>query len=212
MSTQVKRIIVLTDAHVIARLAEQESCVALMSDSNLTFSERILTGCQACDENETVMVVSGDEVELKPQNLDICCSTCLRNPSRIYHAVGECKDPNDASKFKIVCNRNRQIMYISRNPIPHVKYGSWRFLQLVGIVGGPVTLLKKVLSAPQTDLSIAEDAGPLPWLEEEPLYAVELPNVQLSLDVDSDLKRIRESIDRDPIYKNIIGVSNIDIE
>jgi len=160
------------------------------------------------DNDDIIVNVQGDEPMMHPEMITASIKPMLEDKNvggtiLGMHIINE-KDYLDPNNLKIVHNKNNEILYTSRAPIPYAKkftpelyarriYGifsfKWSFLKIFSNMDeSPLELAESCDSNRLYDNGYTQKLSPYPYVKS---FAVDSPK---------DIKRVEENMHNDPYY------------
>lgn len=198
------RLVVATDdgriaTHVQAFGGE----VTLTASAHKSGTDRIAEAADQLHlkEDSIVINIQGDEPFIHPEDINLLTS-CFENPTtqiatlvKKIDAIETLENPNNP---KVVLNSNKEALYFSRAPIPHLKglkKGDWlnhhTFFKHIGIYGFRTAVLKEITQLPSSPLEQKEGLEQLRWLENGyHIQTAETNSESIAVDCPEDLIRI----------------------
>lgn len=163
-------IYVATDDDRIRTACEGYGIPAIMtSEAHETGSDRVGEVAQKV-EGDLFINIQGDEPLIDPREIQQAIDL-FRDPDVYFGSLRiEITDPDEiaaTSTVKVVCDKNSDAMYFSRNVIPSNKKGgpAARVFRHVGIYAYRRDFLLKFVRLPQTELELGEGIEPLRAME-----------------------------------------------
>ena len=203
MSELLDEVIVATDDQRIFELVEAYGGKAMMTDmSHNNGSERMYEVSQSI-AGDIFVVINGDEALLKPEHIDVGVKGLLASEapvSLLYNAFSKKHSPAD---FKVVFNRKKEIMYISRNDIPSDARSDEEYMfKAYHIMSFKKEFLDTYISLDQTPLDRIESHELLRVLENDyKIQGIEVESTAISVDTPEDLEYVRSVMPNDPLYR-----------
>lgn len=192
--THKNNIFIATDDNRIAEVCKKFSMNYKMTPLNCkTGTDRIYHFSKKID-SEIYINVQGDEPEIQPKDIKKIVKLGLKNKDKIYNGMCKVKDFKDGYKSqvpKVVFDKFRNLMYMSRAPIPNNKYLNNKFFyKQICIYSIPKKFLKIFGKMNKTKFEKIEDIEINRFLElGYKVKMVELSDT-ISIDYPSDLKKL----------------------
>lgn len=166
----IDQVLVATDDDVVESVARRHGLlVARTSPACRTGSERCAEAARAIDCS-AVLDIQGDWPEVDPRDLEALVDQLLRGEAVCNTLAVPLHDPEalrNPNVVKVVRGRNGKALYFSREPIPHVKQGSFVRLRHIGVYGFSRSTLLRVPELPSSGLDEAESLEQLRFLEND---------------------------------------------
>lgn len=189
---------VATDSEIVMNECEKYGIQALLtSDQHKTPNDRICEVATKIDA-DIYVVILGDEPLITP---DVIAAVLPDEQEMkqfyVTNLVAEIKNPLEVVDYtnnKIVTNKENEIVYASRAPIPYPK-GSMNFTyrKILGISAMSKEALEFYHSTPRSAVECAEEIDLLRWTENHKrVLAIDYDCKMLSVDTIKDLDRVRE--------------------
>jgi len=191
-----KNIIIATDSKKILNVCKKNNIQSILTSSNcLTGTDRVYEVSKII-KKKIYINLQGDEPLFSPKDIKKFLKIALKDKSKIYN--GYCKINNKEDFFnksipKVVFNNRKELLYMSRSPIPGNKMGILKkaFRQIC-IYSFPFFFLQKFGKAKKKSfLENFEDIEILRFLETGNIVKmVPLSSSSISVDTQKDLKKV----------------------
>lgn len=120
-------VFVATDDKLIAERVRDDSFNIIMTSDELTGTDRVASAAAELSINADIIVnIQGDEPLISPADIQAVIDEKIRNPDHVVCGFIHL-DPSEAENLnipKVVMNEDRQLIYMSRAPIPKSKTGA----------------------------------------------------------------------------------------
>lgn len=202
MSELLDEVIVATDDRRIFDTVQSYGGRAMMTDlAHNNGSERMYEVSKSIP-GDVFVVINGDEALLRPEHIDKGVEGVLSSDapvSLLYNTFTKRQSPSD---FKLVLNRNNQVMYISRSdmpsdtrePVPYM-YKAYHIMSFTR------AFLDVYVGLEQTPLDRYESHELLRVLEYGyTIQGVEVDSSAISVDTPDDLEYVRSVMRDDAVY------------
>jgi len=203
MSETLSEVYVATDNKKIKSIVENFNINVIMTSKEHTnSSERAAEACKELDA-EIVVNIQGDEPLLHPSHVDRITDPILKDPSiEVCLGITKFSKRNSYSDIKAVMDLKGNLLYCSRNDIPHSYLKERSFLwKLCFIVPYRKQVLEKYLEWDPTPLELVEDNHFLRLTENGvQIKAIEVEEAKISVDTEEDLEEVRELMKKDIIF------------
>ncbi len=200
LSKNLSEVYVATDSSKIYDCVLSYGGKAIMTSAeHQTGTDRI---AQACDKLtcDIVINIQGDEPLVKPEDIDKLVDAIKVDP-KIHFATLVCKTQqfSKLTECKVVMDRNKDIMYMSRSDIPSNARSKLQYLhKLYCVVAFRKAWLKRFSLWPQTELEKIEYIEYLRILENGyNIRGVVVDEYTTSVDTPKDLKLIIKMMEKD---------------
>ena len=198
------RIVVATDdERIAAHVQDFEGEVILTASTHKSGTDRIAEAADKLNLQDDGIVVNiqGDEPFIHPEDINLLAA-CFENQTtqiatlvKKINAIETLENPNNP---KVVLNANKEALYFSRAPIPHLKdlkKEDWlnhhTFYKHIGIYGFRTAVLKEISQLPSSLLEQKEGLEQLRWLENGyRIQTAETNSESIAVDCPEDLIRI----------------------
>ena len=202
--SKLDRIVVATDDERIAAHVEDfEGEVILTASSHKSGTDRIAEAANKLNLQDDGIVVNiqGDEPFIHSEDINLLAA-CFENQTtqiatlvKKINTIETLENPNNP---KVVLNINKEALYFSRAPIPHLKdfkKQDWlnhhTFFKHIGIYGFRSAVLKEISQLPSSLLEQKEGLEQLRWLENGyRIQTAETNSESIAVDCPEDLIRI----------------------
>mgnify|MGYP001288193975 FL=1 len=202
--SKLDRIVVATDDERIAAHVEDfEGEVILTASSHKSGTDRIAEAANKLNLQDDGIVVNiqGDEPFIHSEDINLLAA-CFENQTtqiatlvKKINTIETLENPNNP---KVVLNINKEALYFSRAPIPHLKdlkKQDWlnhhTFFKHIGIYGFRTDVLKEISQLPSSLLEQKEGLEQLRWLENGyRIQTAETNSDSIAVDCPEDLIRI----------------------
>ncbi len=181
--------------------------VVYTSTNHQSGTDRCAEVLSKINENYDVVVnIQGDEPFIAPEQIDLLCSCFTNKQTEIATLIKKIKDSNELfnpNRIKVVCNKNLQALYFSRQAIPfqlNVNPENWlnnhTYYRHIGIYAYRSNVLKEITQLPLGNLEKSESLEQLRWLENGySIYvketSIETPNIDTPEDLEFILKTFK---------------------
>lgn len=197
-------IYVATDSQKIEDVCRQyEIPVVMTSDTHPTGVDRIAEVAQRI-QADFYLLIQGDEPLIESETITDMVAHINEDPdiSCIRTFKAPIKNPVDAVNstiIKIVTDRNDNVLFASRSPIPYPKGGiDFQYYKSVGVYAYPREELLKYASLPKGELERAEDHDFMRMLENGiRIKAYKRDTSTISVDTPKDLERVRKILEEE---------------
>ena len=198
------RLVVATDdERIAAHVQDFEGEVILTASTHKSGTDRIAEAADKLNLQDDGIVVNiqGDEPFIHPEDINLLAA-CFENQTtqiatlvKKINAIETLENPNNP---KVVLNANKEALYFSRAPIPHLKdlkKEDWlnhhTFYKHIGIYGFRTAVLKEISQLPSSLLEQKEGLEQLRWLENGyRIQTAETNSESIAVDCPEDLIRI----------------------
>ena len=176
--SNLNRILVATDDKRIAEHVQDFTGeVILTASSHKSGTDRIAEAAIKLNlqDDSIVVNIQGDEPFIHPEDINLLLACFENRRTQIatlvkkINALETIENPNNP---KVVLNVNKEALYFSRAPIPHLKdlkKQDWlnhhTFFEHIGIYGFRTAVLKEISQLPSSFLEQKEGLEQLRWLE-----------------------------------------------
>ena len=204
LKSKLDRLLVATDDDRIAsHVKEFNGEVILTASNHKSGTDRIAEAVDILNiQNDGIVVnIQGDEPFINPEDINLLTACFEKQKTQIatlvkkIDAIESLENPN---KPKVVLNSNKEALYFSRAPIPHLKglkkldwLNHHTFYKHVGIYGFRTAILKEISILPHGILEQKEKLEQLRWLENGyRIQTAETNSESIAVDCQEDLIRI----------------------
>lgn len=206
-STLLSDVVVATDDERIFQHVISIGGKAIMTGSqHPSGTDRILEVASKMSDFDAYLNIQGDEPYIDPAQIDQVC-TILRNREGAFvgtlvKKLKDLKELENPNTIKAVFSENKQAIYFSRSPIPHLREQSmlneWLeergFYKHIGIYGYSKLGLEKIGGMSRGKLEKAESLEQLRWMENGmPIFVAETNLETQSVDSPEDLLKLPQS-------------------
>jgi 3-deoxy-manno-octulosonate cytidylyltransferase (CMP-KDO synthetase) len=191
------KIIVATDSVKIKKVCDQYNINSIITSNKcLTGTDRVAEVAKKIDCNFYINV-QGDEPFFNPQYLKKLINEAINNPKQIINGYTEINDKKlffNPSIPKLVFDKNRYLLYMSRGPIPsNKKYNfekGWRQICAYSFPKKMLNIFAKTKT--KTPIESIEDIEILRFLEMGfKVKMIKMSNKSLAVDNEDDLKQAK---------------------
>lgn len=173
--------------------------VIMTSDQHQTPNDRIYEVAQKISA-DIYVVILGDEPLIEPEAIEaVLLSEDELKDLYVTNLVAPIHNPVEAvdcTNNKVVTNRNNEIIYASRVPIPYPK-GSLEieYRKILGISAMSKEALEFYHKTPRSKVEMAEEIDLLRWVENRKnVVAIDYETNMLSVDTPKDLEEVRKRL------------------
>ena len=204
LKSNLDQLVVATDDKLIATHVQAFGGeVTLTASAHKSGTDRIAETADQLHlkEDSIVINIQCDEPFIYPEDINLL-TNCFENPTtqiatlvKKIDAIETLENPNNP---KVVLNSNKEALYFSRAPIPHLKglkKEDWlnhhTFFKHIGIYGFRTAVLKEITQLPSSQLEQKEGLEQLRWLENGyRIQTAETNSESIAVDCPEDLIRI----------------------
>lgn len=206
LKSKLDRLLVATeDERIASHVKEFNGEVILTASSHKSGTDRIAEALEKLNiqDDSIVLNIQGDEPFINPEDINklIACfekqKTQIATLVKKIDTIETLENPNNP---KVVLNENKEALYFSRSPIPHLKdfkKEEWlnhhTFFKHIGIYAFRKTVLKEINQLPCSLLEKMEGLEQLRWLENGyRIQTAETNSESIAVDCPEDLIRINK--------------------
>jgi len=210
LAKNIEKVIVATCDNAIRECIEADGGKVIMTlDTHQTCIDRVEEAMEKIlphlSEQDSVIIVQGDEVQVTPLMLDHMAIELQNDKNVMVNLIcrveeGQHANPNEV---KIVFDVNDYALFLSRSPIPSlcrsIPKEMWR---QTGIMGFHCDFLKKFSRWEQTPLEMIEKIDVLRILENgHPIKIIKTDVMLTGIDTKEDLAHVEEKFKNDPLLR-----------
>lgn len=158
---------------------------------------------------DIIVNIQGDQPLVHPKMIDQVIKPLLKNPSlhvaSLMTKINDKKSFYDPNRIKVICDKNKNCLYMSREPIPSLKKG-WRFNKINAFVHVALTAFRrdflfKFGKMKITPLENIEGIDNLRILENNTAISMAITNCRTeTVDVPNDIKLVEKLLKKDLLY------------
>lgn len=194
------KVYVATDSVQIKKECEKENIkVVMTSEKCMTGTDRVAEVAQKI-KSKLYINVQGDEPFLDPSDLIIFINEACKNPNIIHNAYCEITDRKQFENInipKLVFDKEKKLLYMSRAPIPLSKSGEYsKAYRQVCMYSFPKKMLD-IFASYKNKMPIEEieDIEILRFIESGiPVQMIKVSENSIAIDTPDDLKRVHAMI------------------
>jgi 3-deoxy-manno-octulosonate cytidylyltransferase (CMP-KDO synthetase) len=195
-----KNIFVATDSKKISSHCKSHGIQYLMTSKNcLTGTDRVYEASKQI-KAKTIINVQGDEPLISENDLKVVIQKSLKEPTEIFNAmcrISNIKEFKSLSVPKVVFNKNKDLLYMSRSTIPINKKNEFiKAWKQVCVYAYPINKLKIFYEyGKKTHNELIEDIEILRFLDLGfSVKMIEVSQSSVAVDYPEDIKRIEKII------------------
>ncbi len=181
--------------------------VVLTSCSHQSGTDRCLEAAKNMKmpvlQNDVVVNIQGDEPFIDPNQIDLlisCFSDSQTNIATLIKQIHSSDDLFNINKPKVILNKDREAIYFSRTPLPHIRgvdqtqwLNHYVFYNHIGIYAYKMGVLEQITALPASSLEIAESLEQLRWIENGFKIKTQVTDIEsVSIDTPEDLKKLKK--------------------
>ena len=207
MAKRVDYVVVATcDQEILKCVVGHGGEAVMTKDTHERCTDRV---CEAIDkidmnieEDDFILMVQGDEVFVEPGMLDEMVEKYLEERPEAVNLMSRIKKQEDIQSVhtvKVVTDISKNVLYMSRSPIPsEARSESARHYQQMGVIGFKKVFLEHYGSMAQTPLEIAESVDMLRIIENGlTLKAIHIEAETMGIDTPEELSRAEKIMEQD---------------
>jgi len=158
---------------------------------------------------DIVINIQGDEPLIHPAMLDALCIAMTGEPAmacaNLVNRFGRDEDFRNPDQIKVVCDRDHNVLFMSRQPIPSGAGHDGRLRQL-GVIGFRRDFLEAFASLPPTPLERAESIDMLRVIEHGfKVRAIQTVHESFGVDTVEGLRAAEARLADDPMTRELFG-------
>jgi len=206
LSKLLDKVMICTDSKKILSSAKKYKSSAIMTSSHhLNGTERIAEGyLRQKTPFDLIVDIQGDEPLISPYHIDQVIKFHKKNmDADIVLPTLKIKLPDNPNIIKVVSNKKKEVLYLSRSKIPfEFKSKSNFYFKHLSIISFTPQALLKFANSKQTFLEKIEDIELLRALEIGlKIKTLNLEGDSFSVDVLEDYYRAKDKLRKDRIFK-----------
>lgn len=200
-------VFIATDSIHIKNLMENFGAKVIMTSSHHSCgTDRVAEAAQQIN-SEIIINVQGDEALVFPEHIEVASKMLIDSKDcNVGILVNKFYKKNSPSDIKVVFNKNKEVLYLSRNDIPSfVRSKFTHMYKAYHVVPFRKNFLKKYVSLPSSDLESTEFNEYLRILDNG--YKIKVEEVSssaVSVDTNSDLAFVRRAMKSDSYLKKYL--------
>ena len=200
------KVIICTDSKKILSTAKKYKSEAMLTSAHHSNgTERIAEAYfRQSKKYDLVIDIQGDEPLISPYHVDKVVNFHLKNlDADIVVPTLKIRFPDNPNIIKIVSNKKKEVLYMSRNKIPfEAKSKSKFFFKHLSIISFKPEALIKFAKSKKSELEKIEDIELLRALEIGlKIKTLELKGDSFSVDVAEDYSRAKDRMQKDKFFK-----------
>ena len=192
------RIYVATDSNKIKKICENNKIKVVLTSKNcLTGTDRIAEFSKKI-KSKVYINIQGDEPIFNPRDIKKLIKFSKKHPTDVingYSKILDKKDFFDENIPKVLFSKKKELIYMSRAPIPFNKKKKffWAYRQICAYSLPYKALLKFNKIKKKSKIESIEDLELLRFIEMGiKIRMIEMSNKSLAIDTKSDLKKINK--------------------
>lgn len=170
--------------------------------------DRIVEAAQKVEDAEIIVTIQGDEPLIQPKMISQSIKMLTKDPSLPSATLAqEITDPSevtDPNRVRMVWNKNKEILYISREVIPSEKKTKQKIkhYKMVCVYAMTKDFLLTFGALPMSYLETIESIDMLRIIENGYRLKVDITEGELwNIDVPADIDRVVRALEVDPLFK-----------
>lgn len=199
-SKYAKNIYIVTDSKKILNLLKKNNfnSVIMSSKKYVTGTDRIAYFAKKI-KAKTYINVQGDEPIINPSDINKIIEFSKKYPSQVINGYSQIKRKKDILSNhipKVVVNNFKNLIYISRSPIPYInKYKNHVYYKQICIYAFPRKKLIQIYKNKKSPLEKIEDIEILRFVENNiNVKMIKMSGLSKAVDTQSDIKEITKII------------------
>jgi 3-deoxy-manno-octulosonate cytidylyltransferase (CMP-KDO synthetase) len=209
-ATSLSEVVIATDSTLVQEHVKGfGGNVVMTSDKHPSGTDRCAEALKVMGGTinyDFVINVQGDEPLMDPQNINLLSSSfkITSEISSVCIKINETDTLLNPNVVKVVMNENREAMYFSRSPIPHLREVATEdwvqkadYYKHVGMYGFRADILEKIVKLPVSRLEGQEKLEQLRWLSNGyKVRMVEVFSDGIGIDTAEDFQRLKQFLKR----------------
>ncbi|MGB1102510.1 MAG: 3-deoxy-manno-octulosonate cytidylyltransferase [Crocinitomicaceae bacterium] len=207
LSALLNDVVVATDdERIVSHIESFGGKVVMTGDHHRSGTERCGEVIESYSDYDVVINIQGDEPLVQPKQLERVIELFDDPKVQIGTLVKVMNNPADIrnpNRIKVVLDNEKNGIYFSRSPIPHIAqtaHEKWMdkgpFYKHIGIYAWRMEVLKEIINLPATLLEKQESLEQLRWLYHgyqirTAETKIETPNIDTPEDVDAVMALLR---------------------
>ncbi len=197
-------ILIATDNEKVYEVCKNYSIpVKMTSENHKSGTERIIEACQGISA-DIIVNIQGDEPLIQGSAIDQVIEPILYNDYQgvvtLKKNIIDRKDITSQNVVKVVCNKQNEAMYFSRNPIPYSENMDKNYFKHIGIYAYPKELLLKFGQLNPTEHELSENLEQLRYLENKIAVLVLETSIEtIGVDIKEDILRVENILNQKSI-------------
>lgn len=200
-SSLVTDVVIATDDKRI-----MDECEKLKIKSIMTSNKHKMMLERVCEVSEKIdadiyLSIAGDEPLIEAKNIDLAIIEMLKNNDEIVNLKTKIKNPVDVlnwTTMKVVCDKNNNVIFASRSPIPYPKADTnVAYYKHMGTYVLKKEALEFFSKTKRGSIENIEDFDLLRFIENgKKVKVIEVKSETISVDTPKDLERVRKIIEK----------------
>lgn len=194
------KVFIATGNKEIIQFCKKEKINYFITSKNcLTGSDRIIEIARNI-KKDFYINVQGDEIFIQPDSIKKVIKFCQKLKNKFvvnaYTDINNYKEYKNLNIPKVVFNKSRNLMYISRSPLPSSKKNEFqKSYKQVCVYAYPRDVILKIKKNVKTACEKIEDIELLRFVESgHPVKMIKVKGSRLSIDTPNDLKKAKKII------------------
>jgi 3-deoxy-manno-octulosonate cytidylyltransferase (CMP-KDO synthetase) len=187
------------DERIAAACHQYDMNVIMTSDQHKTGTDRLGEVARKL-EADFYVNVQGDEPLIEPATIQTVIDSYVQHPEyEVINTMTPIRDPEEihsASAVKVVANRDQEVIYFSRSPIPFPKSGQTiQYYRHMGLYGLTRSALLYFADTPRGPVEQIEDVEMMRYLENNiKIYIAEVDSQTIAVDHPEDIQKVEQAL------------------
>jgi len=208
LCNQIDEVYIATCDTEIKNKAENFGAKVIMTDScHEMCMDRVVEAAQNLI-SDIVVIIQGDEPLITPELLSTAINSLINNKSFVASTLAqkiiEPSEINDPNRVKMVWNKNKEVLYISREAIPSSKKANKKidYYKMVCVYAMNYDFLMKYNSLDLSNLENVESIDMLRIVENGYSLGLEVVDANImNIDIPGDVESVINLLKKDKIFK-----------
>ena len=208
LCNQLDEVYIATCDLEIKNTAEDFGAKVIMTDSSHEMCmDRVVEAAEKI-MSDVIVVIQGDEPLITPELLTIAINGLISN--KRYNAltlaqkISNPSEIHDANRVKMIWNKAKEVLYISREPIPSSKKTTNKidYYKMVCVYALNYNFLMKYNSSDDSKIEDIESIDMLRIIDNGYSLGVEVVNSNImNIDIPADVEIVNELLKKDKLFK-----------
>ncbi len=187
------------DQRIVDVCAQYDIACVLTADTHKTGTDRLGEVARKI-EADFYVNIQGDEPMIEPETVEAVIDSIFAHPDyEVFNTMTPIRDEAEITSnscVKVVANKNHEVIYFSRSPIPYPKNGQKiQYYRHLGLYGFKRNALMFFANTERGPVESIEDVEMMRYLENNiKIYITEVDSRTIAVDHQEDIEKVEQAM------------------